>query len=195
MRVLLDTNALIHLLDQRAPQSIQDRLKGLLQDIEKSRGQVVIPAPVVAEYLVNAGTAGKALLSALLQSKYVTIAPFDHLAAEECAAMHVAAKTRGHKRHPLPKDADWQKVKVDRQIVAIAKVRATRIVADDKDIHALAAAESFPVQTVGSLPLPGWAQQMNLEGVQPTSQQSIPSRTAARGLTSIDKPPPQPPAA
>lgn len=170
MRVLLDTNALIYLLDKRAPQHIQDRLKGLLQDVEKSKGQLVIPAPVIAEYLVNAEAGGAELLTRLLQSRFVSIAPFDHVAAEECAAMQRIANATGNKRHPLPKDATWQKVKVDRQIVAIAKVRATRIVADDGDIHALANAESFPVHTVGSLPLPVWAQQMQLVGL-PTAPQ------------------------
>lgn len=195
MRVLFDTNALIQLLDPRTKPAIRDKLKGLLQEIEKSRGQVIIPTPVIAEYLVNAGSAGKTLLSTLLQSRNVTIAPFDHLAAEASAAMHVAARAQGHKRHPLPQDADWQKVKVDRQIVAIAKARATQIVADDRDIHALASAESIPVRTVASLPIPAWAKQLNLEGVHPPSQQSILGRTAGRGLTPIDNPPTQPPAA
>ena len=58
MRVLLDTNALIYLLDKRASQHIQDRLKGMLEDVEKSKGQVIIPAPVIAEYLVNFESGG-----------------------------------------------------------------------------------------------------------------------------------------
>lgn len=179
MRVLLDTNALIYLLDKRAPQHIQDRLKGLLEDVDKSKGQVIIPTPVIAEYLVNCESAGRALLDSLLQNRFVTIAPFDHLAAEECAVMQRTASATGNKRHPLPKDAGWQKVKVDRQIVAIAKVRATRIVADDGDIHALAAAEKVPAQTVESLPLPVWAQQMHLVGVLPAPH--LPQRRMRSG--------------
>lgn len=190
MRVLLDTNALIHLLNPRTAPQIRDRLRGLLEDIEHSRGQVILPAPVIAEYLVNAGVPGKALLATLLRNRYVTIAPFDHLAAEECAAMHAAAKTRGHKRHPLPQDADWQKVKVDRQIVAIAKVRAQQIVADDKDIHALAALEHLPVRRVASLPLPAWAQQMSLDDVQTSSQPSMPSSKPGRRIAIRRRQPP-----
>ncbi len=187
MRVLLDTNALIYLLDKRASQHIQDRLKGLLEDVDRSKGQVIIPAPVVAEYLVNFESGGRALLTALLQSRFVTVAPFDHLAAEECAAMQRTASATGNKRHPLPKDAVWQKVKVDRQIVAIAKVRATRIVADDSDIHALAVAENFPVQTVASLPLPAWAQQMHLVGVQPPTQPPQRRRPLGHVITAANK--------
>jgi predicted nucleic acid-binding protein len=188
MRVLLDTNALIYLLDKRASQHIQDRLKGMIQDVDKSKGQVIIPAPVIAEYLVNAGLTGQTLLTALLQSRFVTVAPFDHVAAEECAAMQRTANATGNKRHPLPKDAAWQKVKVDRQIVAIAKVRATRIVADDGDIHALAHAEKFPVQTVASLPLPAWAQQMHLVGVQPAPHPPQLRMRLGSVIASVDKP-------
>ena len=170
MRVLLDTNVLIHLLDKRAPKDIQDRLKGLLEDVENARGRVIIPALVVAEYLIKAEAAGKALLDALLRSRFVEIAPFDHVAAVECAAMQEAASATGNKRAPLGRDIAWQKVKVDRQIVAIAKVRADRIVADDKEIHELAAAASITVQRVSDLPLPVWAQQLGIEGVQHVAQ-------------------------
>lgn len=165
MRVLLDTNGLIYLLDRRAPQHIQDRLKGLLQEVEKARGQVVIPTLVVSEYLVNAGQAGKALLASLLSSRYVLVAPFDHLAAEECAVMQAAANTTGNKRHPLGRDVAWQKVKVDRQIVAIAKTRSASIVADDSDVLAIANAWGVRASTVASLPLPDWAKQLHLVGV------------------------------
>ena len=150
MRVLLDTNGLIYLLDRRAPQHIQDRLKGLLQEVEKARGQVVIPTLVVSEYLVNAGQAGKALLASLLSSRYVLVAPFDHLAAEECAVMQAAANTTGNKRHPLGRDVAWQKVKVDRQIVAIAQTRSASIVADESDVLASEAWRLFGHTPLGA---------------------------------------------
>lgn len=167
MRVLLDTNAVIYLLDKRSPQHIQDRLKGLLKEVEKARGQLAIPSLVIAEYLVNAGPAGKELLAALLNSRFVLVAPFDHVAAEECAEMHMAAEGAGNKRHPLERGTAWQKVKVDRQIVAIAKVRGASIVTDDGDIHAIAGAWGVPVEAVASLPLPDWAKQLHLVGVPP----------------------------
>ena len=121
MRVLVDTNALIYLLDKRSPRNIQDRLKGLIEDIDKTRGQLIIPTLVVTEYLVGAGSAGKALLDALMSSRFVLVAPFDHVAAEECAAMQAIANATGNKRHPLGRNTAWQKVKVDRQIVASSR--------------------------------------------------------------------------
>src|SRR5262245_48629531 len=144
MRVLIDTNALIYLLDKRTPQGIQDRLKGLLEDVSKARGRIIIPTPAITEYLSKAGAAGPALLEVFLQSRAVQVAPFDHVAAVECAAMNADALARGHKRAPLSRDTAWQKVKTDRQIVAIAKARADRIISDDQDILGLAAAASIP---------------------------------------------------
>ena len=184
MRVLLDTNALIYLLDRRAPQHIQDRLKGLLQEVDKARGQVIIPTLVVSEYLVLAGTAGKALLDSLLTNRYVFVAPFDHMAAEECAAMQVAANLTGNKRHPLGREVVWQKVKVDRQIAAIAKVRGASIVADDNDIHAIAKNWGLVVKSVASLPLPEWAKQLHLVGVSPpTTEKQKPAKPSGAGKT------------
>lgn len=184
MRVLLDTNALIYLLDRRAPQHIQDRLKGLLQDVERTRGQVVIPTLVVAEYLVNAGAAGKALLASLLNNRYVLVASFDHMAAEECAAMQIAANGTGNKRHPLGRDVAWQKVKVDRQVVAIAKSRGASIVADDGDIHTIAKDWGVEAMVVASLPLPDWARQLHLVGVPTsTTDKQKPSSPEGAGRT------------
>ena len=91
--------------------------------------------------------------------------PFDHIAAVECALMQVAASATGNKRSPLAPDAIWQKVKVDRQIVAIAKARGARIISDDKDIHSLGAGVAVLVQRCAELPLPPWARQLHIPEV------------------------------
>ena len=101
--------------------------------------------------------------------------------------MQRTALATGDKRSPLARGTAWQKVKVDRQIIAIAKVRATRIVADDSDIHTLATAEKIPVQSVASLPLPPWAQQMHLVGVQPVVQPAK-RRMRLRAVLATNKP-------
>ena len=49
----------------------------------------------------------------------------------------------------------WQKVKVDRQIVAIAKVHGVdELYSDDDDVRRLAESDSVPVKGVADLPLP-----------------------------------------
>lgn len=167
MTDLLDSNALIYLLDPRTPPRLKDRLEGLLQEVEKARGQVIIPTSVVTEYLSGAGPAGLPIFERLSASRAVQIAAFDYIASIECAAMQAFANDAGDKRYPLGREALWQKVKIDRQIVAIAKTRAARIVSDDDDIYKLAKAASIECVRVMELPLPDWAQQLQIAGLQP----------------------------
>jgi predicted nucleic acid-binding protein len=164
MRVLIDTNALIYLLNPNTPRSLADRMKGLLEDIESSRGRLIIPAQVVGEYISGAGPAGEQILSRLAKSRSVEIASFDHVAATECALMERVAIATGNKRAPLARNAIWQKVKVDRQIVAIAKVRSVDlIVSSDGDIPTLAEALALSCVRVEDLALPQWAMQMSID--------------------------------
>lgn len=162
MKVLLDTNALVYLLDPRTPRSTRERLQGLLEDIERTRGQLLIPTLVLSEYLVVAGRAGRPLLDALRKNRWVVVVPFDVVAAEECAAMQADAMARGNKRYPLGRNVAWQKVKVDRQLVAIAKSRGCVILSDDDDVRSLGPAAGVIVNTVASLPIPSWALQLPL---------------------------------
>jgi hypothetical protein len=67
------------------------------------------------------------------------IQPFDQLAAIELAAMDILARKQGNKRFPLPETVPWQKVKFDRQIIAIAKLhKAHTIYSDDDGVRTFA---------------------------------------------------------
>jgi predicted nucleic acid-binding protein len=166
MRVLIDTNALINLLDPRTPKKLADRMKGLLEDIDRTNGKLIIPAQVVGEYISGAGPAGQTILTGLLKNRRIEVASFDHVAATECALMEKAAHATGNKRAPLARDAIWQKVKVDRQIVAIAKVHMVDlIVSTDGDIPKLADAVQIRCLAVKDIPLPEWAKQVLIEEV------------------------------
>lgn len=167
MKVLIDSNALFDLLDSHIPKSRADRMKGLLEDIDRTYGKLIIPAQVVGEYIAGAGPAGQAILAGLLKNRRVEVASFDHVAATECALMDRAASATGNKRAPLSRDAIWQKVKVDRQIVAIAKVHGVDlIVSSDGDISKIAHGVGIRSATVKELPLPDWAVQMRIEEVR-----------------------------
>ena len=57
--------------------------------------------------------------------------------------------------------APWNKVKFDRQIVAIAKIcNVSTIYSDDKNLETFATAQGISVMTVGQLPLPSEETQM-----------------------------------
>ncbi|MBL0944699.1 MAG: type II toxin-antitoxin system VapC family toxin [Hydrogenophaga sp.] len=195
MKVLIDSNALIALLDPRVPKNLADRMKGLLEDIDKSNGKLVIPAQVVGEYIAGAGPAGQPILASLLRSRRIEVASFDHLAAIECALMDRKAQTTGNKRAPLARDAIWQKVKVDRQIVAIAKVRAVDlIVSTDVDIPKLAKTVNIRSVQVQDLPLPGWARQLQIDGMAEAALETPPQAAvpASSRMNLVRKSPPTP---
>jgi predicted nucleic acid-binding protein len=177
MKVLIDTNALIKLLDSRVAAGVSYRLKGLLEDIDKTNGQLIIPVQVVGEYISGAEQAGQELLAKLLTNRRIKVANFDHVAAVECAMMDKSAiALGGHKRAPLSRDAIWQKVKVDRQIVAIARVlRVDKIISTDGDITKIAKAIGMPCMTVEELPLPSWAAQVDIDEVLSTPPVAVTS--------------------
>jgi predicted nucleic acid-binding protein len=163
--ILIDTNVLIHLLDPKPPVDRKVRLDGLLQSIQDSRGELLIPAQVIGEYLVGAGAAGEPLLDRLMHARFVRIVSYDHRCAVETAMIGRTASQRGHKRWPLGRDTAWQKVNVDRQIVATAKAHAVGIVAEDGHISNIARAAGVDCKSIKDLPVPDSAKQMHIEGV------------------------------
>lgn len=178
MRVLVDANFLIYLIDNREggtkPSQLRhQKLSWLLKSIVSKRGKIVIPTPALSEYLVNAGAASEAILQALTRNRNVVIAGFDQKAAHACAELHrVARLTGGHKRAPLPETADWQKIKVDWQIVAIGKVNGcSQVITNDRDVLTLAAAAGLPIQRIDDIELPPSERQMALPDIPkaPTS--------------------------
>jgi hypothetical protein len=133
--------------------NVQERIAHLVQSLEKTKTQIIIPTPALSEVLVRAGSAGPRIVEALNRSVVFRIVPFDSLAAVEAALMTRAAIDAGDKRGGAA--AAWAKVKFDRQIVAIAKVaRATVIYSDDADVRVLAATENIAVIGLAELPLP-----------------------------------------
>lgn len=164
MRALVDTNALIYLLDRKPKDDLRVRLEGLISEIENARGQLIIPTLVVAEYLVNADEARETLLNRLTGSRYVSVAPFDTKAALECADMDTAASAGGNKKAPFRKDrgADWQKIKVDRQVVAIARALKATVIGGDADVAAICTWAGVSHISVRDLPIPPHARQMHL---------------------------------
>jgi hypothetical protein len=82
------------------------------------------------------------------------VADFDTMAAVECAQLTGAALKTGKKRGGAGNEP-WQKVKIDRQIVAIAKVHQVQIVYTcDGGLASTARSEAFEVVHVADLPMP-----------------------------------------
>ena len=157
MIVATDASVLLYLIDPDlpAPQDedgqpvtkCKERLDYLLDTMSKRGDVLVIPTPALAEMLTRADTVGSDWLATLHNKKAVRIAPFDEMAAIECAAL---ARTR-KSRNP---SATRTKAKFDEQIVAITVTsRAEEILSDDSDISALAP-PGIVVRGIAELDLP-----------------------------------------
>ena len=132
----------------------RERLDYLITRLAKEKTKIVIPAPSLSEALVSAGAASRAIVDRLARSSAFSIEPFGTRAALEAAIMCKESMATGLGKKGGA-TGDWQKVKVDRQIVAIGKViGATTIYSNDGDIRALAPAAGLSMVGLEELPLP-----------------------------------------
>jgi predicted nucleic acid-binding protein len=133
----------------------RERIEQLMDDLYAQRERVIVSTPALSEFLVLAAEDAPQYLSEISLLPSVRIEPFDEMAAVELAAIELSARRRGDKRFPLTKAVPWQKVKFDRQIVAIAKLhKAHTFYSDDKDVREIA--EDIGIKGVAcwDLPLP-----------------------------------------
>lgn len=130
----------------------KSRIEHLIETLARQHEKIVIPTPVLGE-VVRAGDAGPAYLEELNKSARFKIAPFDTRAAVELAALTREALDEGDKKQGSA--APWQKIKVDRQIVAIARTEGiTKIYSDDDDLRRPAKRLGIDVIGIAELPLP-----------------------------------------
>ena len=175
MPVVIDTSMLLLFLrpdtptprdrDGRPlPPHPRARIAHLIKELEVSRTTVVVPTPVLAEILVRTPEEdAKTILERLNQAAAFEMAPFDQRAAIELAdLMRIELDQQG--RRKLRQEAEtWAKLKFDRQIVAIAKVRgAATIYSHDAGIRTVARRIGIDVLRLQDLPLPPEVAQLPL---------------------------------
>ncbi len=132
---------------------VAERFAHLESEVQRLSDTIIIPTPVLAEVLVGLGDAGPAVLERIGRSARFKIAEFDLMAAVEVAAMTRDAIRAGDKKDGST--SPWQKVKIDRQIIAIARVRSVeRVYSDDKGVATFAARIGLTVVPTWSMPLP-----------------------------------------
>lgn len=163
MIVVVDSTALAFLVNPDAnPPDDPTTKKPLLYARERiefmvaglgQNGTLIIPTPVLAEVLVRAEDGAAELIEKLQGLARVRIKPFDQRAALETAMMTREAIAAGDKRGGSTEP--WQKVKFDRQIVAIARINnADRLYADDLGLVKFARLLKMGVVSTWELPLP-----------------------------------------
>lgn len=134
-------------------QKAQERLEQLITDLDAEDERVIIPTPVLTELLILAGKEGPQYLEKIQASKTLLVRGFDERAAVELAAMELADRGKHGKKGGV--EAPYQKVKFDRQIVAIAKVNgAHTIYSDDDGVRKFASRIGLKVISTWDLPIP-----------------------------------------
>lgn len=130
----------------------KDRIEYLIDSLEAG-DRLVVPTPVLAEVLVGSGDAASELHGTIQNLAGILIAPFDQRAAVESVAMTVEAQRTGDKRGGSTEP--WQKVKFDRQIIAIARVaNSDAIYSDDGKLCEFARSIGMETRSTWELPMP-----------------------------------------
>jgi predicted nucleic acid-binding protein len=164
MRVAVDTNVLSLLLhpDTEPPDNpetgkpveyARERIENLIDGLEASGSRVLVPTPVLSEFLVLTNDAGQNYLSEIDGRAVFEVVPFDQRSAVEAAAAQALALKAGNKKKKLGSTREC--VKADRQIVAVAKVaKADRIITSDADVQTIAEQMGVAVTMLWELEIP-----------------------------------------
>jgi hypothetical protein len=148
----------------------KERIEFLIKALEKSKTKIGIPTPALSEALVKAGSSRLQFVEKIGEFSVFEALAFDQLSAIEVAAMTKSALDSGDKK--AGSSDIWSKVKYDRQIVAIARVRnATAIYTDDGGLRNLATASGLPVVCLADLEIPPEKAQGELP-LQPPTERS-----------------------
>lgn len=139
----------------------QERAKYLVQSLAKMKKKIIIPTPVTAEILTAVGPNNADYLRIINRARVFDVKAFDEIAAMELAFLNRDVFNGQDKKSGVE---SRQKVKVDRQILAICKVaRCDTLYTDDLNLGRRAAMCDIKAIGVAELPIPDSAKQGELE--------------------------------
>ena len=95
------------------------RAEYLVEGLARSRQKIIIPTPAVAELLTAIGPDAQQYFDIIARSRLFEVASFDSRCAIELAFLNRDVFASGD---PKNRDEAYQKIKIDRQIIAIFKV-------------------------------------------------------------------------
>lgn len=144
----------------------RDRVNYLIETLQKQKQKIIIPTPVLAEVLVQSGMTGLRYVEVLQRATVFEIKDFDKLAAVELAMMTSSALSAGKGKKKGSSSEPWQKIKLDRQIVAICKVAGvSTLYASDRSLSNFAREAGMQVVGVHELDLPPEPAQLTLNDI------------------------------
>jgi rRNA-processing protein FCF1 len=137
-----------------------ERINHLISTLSASKQRILIPTPVLAEYLVEGGPDKDKRLQIFGNSRVFSVAAFDQRAAIECAMIEDGDSKKGRKLTPNETKA---KVKFDRQVIAVAKAhRAHSVYTGDVTLAKRASENGINAILTWEVPLPPAAAQLKL---------------------------------
>jgi predicted nucleic acid-binding protein len=161
--VVFDTSTLLLLIDPdvlpptdqatgKPLERCKERIEHLIKELNDSRTRILIPTPVLSEFLVKAGPNKHEFLNEFLGSHSFIVGSFDQRAAIELAMLEDADLKSGK---VLDNTTTKAKIKFDRQILAIAKVQGASVIyTDDEKLAKLAKNNGLDVVMTWDIPLP-----------------------------------------
>lgn len=174
--VVFDTSLLLFTVDPttrppRIPGTEQPllncpgRVSLLLTELAARGARVMVPTPVLSEFMIKAGPNRDTFLAEMKRSRAFQISPFDEACAMELALLE-DADLKSVK--PLSDEVTKAKLKFDRQIVAMAKVhRVTAIYTGDVHLSKVAKRNGIHAMMTWELPEPPPKPQGNLDLDEP----------------------------
>jgi predicted nucleic acid-binding protein len=171
--VAFDTSTVLFAIDPKTKPPIDpatgaplegcpERVEYLLKRLGDARTGILIPTPVLSEFLLRAGPNKHEFLERFLQSRNFVVGAFDQRAAIELALLTDADLAKGK---ALTDKQTKAKLRFDRQIIAIGKVQGAEcIYTADGNLAATARANGLKAIMIWELPLPPEDPQLTLEG-------------------------------
>lgn len=131
----------------------KERIDGLISECDRIGETILVPTPALSEVLVVAAPDVQRYLDELNSQKCFKVVPFGQRAAVEIALRIKESIKKEGKKEGIR--SEWDKIKYDRQIVAIAKVEgASAIYSADKDVHEHGKLWGIKVLNISDLDVP-----------------------------------------
>lgn len=166
--IVVDANFIVAFCSSTTPADDRARINYFIECAEKAKSKIIFPMVCIAEFLVGAELGGIEFLKTLEKKACILMADFNMSAAYELSLIDRAAIGAGDKKDES--EENWQKIKIDRQLVATGKsLGAKLIISNDKGVRNNALRIGMEAMRIQELELSETDKQMTL--VEPIKTQ------------------------
>lgn len=171
--IVFDTSTLILAIDPENARPPRDpatgeplrncaaRVNYLIQTLTASKEQLVIPTPIISEFLIRAGPNRTSYIQRFISAKNLSVGNFDQKAAIELALLNDSDLNTGRS---LEDNLTFAKIRFDRQIVAIARAGgASCIYTGDNNLASCARTNGISAVMTWELPEPPTSRQASFD--------------------------------